>query len=178
MPGKYDAILPSLPSMPVENQSYQDKVEQVKAALTAGSDAGCTPTALDLAQLYAQLRATKDVLEDQVSAINLQLEAVTQLLVASQDAGEEGWGAYGVEDNAIRMADGSTIRVQFDITGQVKDKEAYRLWCLENGYGQKMQLWPTTTNAIVKERLMAGEPEPAGVQAFKRNKLVFVGAKA
>ena len=171
MPSKYDAILPGIATMPVVDQSYQDKVDAAKVKLQDLS-------AADLAAEYARMDAAKEDILVKLYAANLRIEAITQLLVASQDANGEGWGDYGVADNAIRLPSGATIRVQPEITGQVKDKEAYRLWCIKNGYETRLQLWPTTTNAIVKERLMAGEPEPDGVQAFRRNKLVFTEGKS
>lgn len=170
MPSKYDALFPALQLAPIADLTYQAKVDAAKAEVTATD-------APDLAAEFARLDKVKEDILAELYEANLRIEAITQLLIESQDANAEGWGDYGVAGNAIRLPSGATIRIQPEVTGQVKDKERFRLWCIANGYETKLQLWPTVTTAIVKERLMAGEPEPDGVEAFKRNKLVFTEAK-
>jgi hypothetical protein len=170
MPSKYDAVLPNLRPAPPADPSWQDRVERFKATIVERDSAS-------LAAEYVNLRAAKDDLDAEASVLNLRLEAYTQLLVASQDADADGWGRYGVAGNALRLASGDTIRVQREPYGQVRDKEAFRLWCVANGYERQLQLWPSTMNAIVKERLVAGDPEPDGVEAYARAKVVYVQAK-
>lgn len=116
--------------------------------------------------------------EDGIAALeklcNLRKEACVQLLVASQERGDEAWGKYGVKDNAMRLEGGETIRVQSEPYGQVKDKEAFRLWCIDNGYEKSLQLWPATMNAIAKERCVNGEPNPDGVEVFRKDIVKYV----
>jgi len=45
---------------------------------------------------------------------------------------------------------------------------------MENGYERQLQLHASTMNAIVKERLIAGEAEPDGCEAFARTKIVLM----
>lgn len=130
-----------------------------------------------LAAMYGLARAEKELKAAELAVINVKVAALEQLLAESQDQGAEGWGQYGVADNALRLPDGSTVRIQKEPYGKVVDKEAFRLWCIENGYGPQLMLWPSTTNLIVKERLLAGEPEPAGIEAFFLTKVVFTEGK-
>lgn len=162
-PGKYDTVLPGLPVLPPEDPKRQDKINQIKEKI--GYDA------LTLAQGYVKLRAEKDELAAELSDVQLSIDAYEQALAESQEAQGAGWGDYGAKDNMLRLATGESVRVQPEPCGQVKDKEAFRLWCIAAGYERQLQLWPSTMQSIVKERLLAGEPEPDGVEWFRRNKI-------
>lgn len=168
--GKYDAVLDGLAPMPVADQSYQDKVEKVKEQFTDR-----TPAVLALT--YAKWRAKKELIEARIYQANLMIEALVQLLEESQEAGAEGWGLYGVGDNALRLPTGETVYVRREPYGYVKDKDAFRDWCMANGYAGQLNLWPTTMSALVKERLLAGEAPPAGTDAFVKTKVVLASAK-
>lgn len=174
-PGTYDAILPDLKPRPIEDPGWQAKVDNEKARITT-EDSGPNNAPL-LVQHYALARAEKELKAAELAIINVRVAALEQLLTESQDHGDEGWGQYGVADNALRLPDGSTVRIQKEPYGKVVDKEAFRLWCIENGYGDQLMLWPSTTNLVVKERLLAGEPEPAGIEAFFLTKVVFSEGK-
>jgi hypothetical protein len=185
--GKYDKVLPGLPKPPVSDAPYQQRVQEYKDKVEDKS-----ATALGLA--YARLRsgASRWLAEDEAerlihnlgydglkaleSLVNLRIAAYEQLLAESQDEGADGWGTYGVKPNALRLASGDTIRVQREPYGKVMDKEKFRQWCVANGYERQLQLWPSTMNALVKERLLAGEEPPEGCEAFGVDKVVFVPA--
>jgi hypothetical protein len=165
--GKYDAVLPGLPKLPPSDLDRQEKIEQAKREIT-------NRDAVALADGYIKLRAVKDEYNEVLSTINLRIEAYEQLLAESQEAKAEGWGRYGVKENALRLPTGDTVRIQLEPYGKVVDKDTFREWCLEHGYGNQLQLWPSTMNAIVKERLLAGEPEPDGTEAYAYTKIVLV----
>jgi hypothetical protein len=187
--GKYDALVPNLPKLAPEDQGYQEKVNAVKDATRYRNDAtrladnyarlrlgdGPQPGSLETDQLVARLG--KRGIEALLYACNLRIAAHEQMLADSQSARADGWGKYGVKDNALRLSDGTTIRIDREPYGKVIDREAFRKWCIVNGYETKLQLWPSTMNAIVKERLLAGEPEPDGTEAYSMDKVVFVPAK-
>lgn len=195
--GKYDAILNTLKPVPPQDQPYQQRVDAVKETLAPLDTRDVAAEYVGLRKgrgrpvdlLFAKgLNVTreeeqrilvdalgKDGIEALLKVCNLRIEAATQLLIARQEAGVGGWGEYGVKDNALRMEDGGTIRVKSEPYPQVKDKEAYRLWCIANGYETQMQLWPTTTAAIAKERRLNGDPDPDGVEVFRKESLVYVG---
>ena len=200
--GKYEDCIDRLAPLAPE-PTYQAKVDEAKQKF-----AGLGAT--QLVDEYVMLRKDKEQLEAEVKAFNLRIEAVTQLLVLSQDKGEEAWGRYGVKPNALRMENGDTVRIKSEPYGQVKDKEAFRLWCIApaeicrtcggkaldeyhsddpdgsnekvhrfnpgGGLENQLQLWPSSMNAIVKERAAAGEAYPDGCEAFRKDTLVFVPA--
>lgn len=184
-PGKYDGILHKLPKLPVEltpgeTVGYQDKVEQVKDEIR--HDKGFDLTAVGLGKEYASLRAEKDEAKAQLSAVNLRLEAVTQMLIASQEqaAQEEvmdGWGQYGASVNSLRLVSGDVLRVQPEPYVIVEDRDTFRDWCIEKGMIRSLMLPWTTTNSLTKERLLNGEGEPPGTKAYIKTSIVFTAMK-
>lgn len=112
-----------------------------------------------LAESYMQLRAIKDIIATWQSSVQLLLDAYTELMVDQLEV--EGM-------SGLKLGDGRSITTYDEPVGVVKDKEAFRLWCIKNGYETKLQMWPSTMNSLVKERLMTGEEEPDGVEVFAR----------
>lgn len=163
--GKYAHIIDKLPRFLGTEPKYQEKVEAVKQAIVKeAKDAGSAVHAIGLSQDYERLRAEIDALEQQLSDSNLQLEAVSQLLV-------DHFEIEGVQ--SLRLEDGKSVGVQYEPYAQVKDREAFRLWCISMGLEKSMMLPWQTTNALTKERLLAGESEPDGVTAHAKTKIVL-----
>lgn len=169
-PGIYDAVLPGLPEREPEDPARQVKVSMAKEEIKNRD-----PEAM--AEQYVNLRKKADDLEDQLSVLNLLMEAYEQLLTASQKAKQPAWGRYGANPNALRLPDGNAVRIQPEPYANVKDKELFRQWCIRNGYENQLQLLWQTTNSITKERLIAGDPEPDGVQATVSFKVVWQKAQ-
>jgi hypothetical protein len=207
-PGTYDAVMPGLKPLPPDDAARQDRIERAKAEI---ADRG----AAALASAYVRLRKRKEEIAAALSALEIRINAHEQLLAASQESHAEGWGQFGVKDNALRLPGGETVRVHKEPYGKVVDKEAFRLWCMApadrcmtcggspdalghletdeqdeqrpferhafkpgGGYERQLQLWPSTMNGVVKERLLAGEEPPDGTEAFSYTKVVYVKAGA
>lgn len=166
MPSKYDKVLPGLPKAPVADQTYQDKVDEVKRKI--GPQKPET-----LARAYAALCLEDEKVKAAQYDVNLRFAALEQMIAASQDAKEDGWGKYGAAENMIRLENGGSIRVQVEPYGQVRDKEAFRQWCIANGYERQLQLWPSTMNTLCKERLLEAQPLPEGCDAFQKTKVIY-----
>lgn len=211
-PGKYDHLLPNLPKTHGTEAKYQDRVEAQKKELrkcqtckdlSAELQASCiacngngrrklTPELMGV--LFAQQRARKELVELTLSAVNCELEALTQMLIASQEQNESGWGAYGAADNALRLTSGDGLRTQPEIYPVVFDKNAFRDWLVgltvfenetdeyraarlasfaANPLTSKLTLPIKELNDMVKDRLLRGQPEPPGVKVYVRTKIVF-----
>lgn len=185
--GKYARIIPNLQPLPPEDPSFQAKIEEVKKTVTDRD-------AYSLAESYAifrkgsgpeltkdeitklLVRLGKDGIQALASRCEVYVRAYEQLLDDSQSQQADGWGKYGVKDNALRLPGGETIRIEKEPSGKVVDKEAFRLWCIENGYERQLQLHYQTMNTIIKERLLAGEAEPDGTEAYAYTKVKYVKA--
>jgi len=139
----------------------------------------------------------KEGLEEIVKEVNLRLEAVTQMMVDQ----------FEVEDTTSLTVEGvGNVRTQYEPYAKVEDKDKFRLWCINHcqtcgkpkdqhpvidqvegesvmvcrnaaTLENSLQLWPSTMNAITKERLLAGLPEPDGVTAFAKVKVVLTRGK-
>lgn len=155
--GKWAAFAGQLPNEPPEDAARQDRVNIRKSEILRESVVELT--ASQLARRYAQLRASEEVIEKQLKDVKFELEAITQLLISRYE--EEG-------TSSVRLDDGTAVSVIIEPKANVVDKEAFRLWCLEQGLERSLQLPWSTTNALTKERLQNGEPEPDGVKAFMK----------
>lgn len=189
--GKYAHITPKLPKLPLIEPARRDIVTAVKNEITQSSDVvvpidseakfielmaemeiclkqvltlektrtGGRRWASEFAKAYQELRALIDKIKDWQSNVQLLLDAYTELMIDQMDV-------EGVK--AVRLTDGSSVSTFEEPYAQVKDKEAFRQWCLKNGYANDLSLGWMKTNSIVKERLTLGQPEPEGVEIFSK----------
>lgn len=160
--GKYDEVVDKLPMLPAEEPAYQAKVEakqreifgEIGSALSSGS----------IAQLYATSRMEKEELEKKLYEVNLELNAITQMLV-------DRYEIDGI--NSLKLDSGETIRLQYEPYAVVEDREKVWQWCKDNGHEREMQLHWSTLNTITKDRLLQGQSEPDGVRAYVKVKPIF-----
>jgi hypothetical protein len=194
--GKYDSVVDKLPRLANLEPAQVDKIENVKHQILAGGDPDAIkdlPNAINrlttlfddvakgliaaahgkryaatLAAGYAKVRATQDVLKEMDSILTIIEEAY-------QSAGIEQFEVEGATSSLV-IPEG-TVRHAVEPYAQVEDREAYRLWCIANGYERSLALAWQTTNSVTKERLTAGLPVPDGVKAFQKHKFVFTPNK-
>jgi hypothetical protein len=158
--GKYSHLTPHLPKYQDPDISYQEKVNAVKAEILKDNP-DILPS--DLGRMFNELKTLEEQAEEQLKIIQLRKAAVEQLTV---DALEK------VGLTQIRLADGPSLTVQVEPYASVKDKAVFRKWVDDNNLSASLSLPWQTLNAIAKERLLAGEPEPDGVTIFAKSKLV------
>jgi len=157
MASRLAAMATRLPALPTADPTYQERVD-----LAMDDYAG--QTSPQLVAAYIDLRREKDALEEAERAVNLKLEALTQLIVLSFES-------HGV--SSLTLDSGETVRVQPEPYAQIEDRDLFRAWCMANGLERSLALPWTTANAITKERLLNGDTEPPGVRAYLRNKIVL-----
>lgn len=186
---KYASVLPRLEHEEIILDAYQEKVEAEKDVITDYGTVTHTPESLG--RLYRQARegagppATGQEIATLVERFGVEgleqlrylaqirVTALEQMLSRSYELEEPGWGLYGAQDNAVRLPSGHSISITPEINVKVENPDAFREWCIKNGLGHKLQLWPSTTAAITKERLVAGAKPPTGVVAKQRPKINF-----
>ncbi len=202
-PGKYDHLLPHLPKLPPSDLEYQMKVEDEKKRLrtclkcegrktrheVAGDETIAIPcdacagtgrrklNGQALAELYIVARADVETVAEAASRANLEMEAVSQLLIASQEAGDKDWGAFGASDRGLKLTNGDSIRTQPEIYPVPSDKAEFRKWCYDNGFTDKMELPVKPMTDEAKRRLLNGETEPKGLKIYVRTKIVYTPLK-
>lgn len=148
----------------------------------------------ELAKGYADVREEIRGIEAVLAEANLRLEAIEQLLI----------NQFEVEGvTSVSLADFGVVRTQYEPYAKVVDKEKFRQWCIDTCTmcGQPASRHPfvdtasgqmcerpitletslalpwASTNSIVKERLLAGESEPDGIQTSVTVKAVFTRQK-
>lgn len=145
-----------------EKITYVEKVEALRREIEA--DPEFQRHASELTRMYVDLRREADRLAEDLAECRLRLMAVSSMMVDQME----------VEDTtSITLRNGDQVRIQYEPHLVVVDKEAFRQWCLKNGFEQQMVLPWGTGNKLVKEMLVNGEAEPEGTGAFIQTKIVF-----
>lgn len=148
-----------LPRLPMGDPSL--KKERVEAAKETLLDVyGREPRTADLVSRYMELRDEKAKAEEVVKDINVDLDAV-QELIANQ------FEAEGVE--ALRTTEG-LLSMYVEPYTSVEDHDALREWCIKQGLERSLQLPWQTVNSLTKQLLEDGKPEPDGVTIFAKTK--------
>ena len=155
--GKYTVVSSNLPPLQPTDKSYQDKVEEHKATLST-----FTPKAI--LKLYVKQRKVRNKAKDNLGQANLELEAISQLLI-------EQFEAEGIESKKLET--GESLSVHPEPYPVINNNEVFRLWCVKEGLERLMKLPWQSTSAIVKERLLNGEAEPPGVTTYSKQKISF-----
>ncbi len=177
-PGKYDGKMHKLSKLvSSESPQYQDRVEQKKTELRA-TLADSETAAIDMAKLYRQLRKDQDRIKAELSACNLELEAVTQLLIDTQERAAKGWGEYGAAGNMMRLSTGDTLRVSSEPYTVAEDKDAIREYFMKNDMERLLSPPWQTLNSLNKDRLLNGEPELPGTKLYVKTGITFTEFKA
>jgi len=162
--GKYAKVTQKLTRVFDVEPDYQEKVDACKRELAEG--VGFEMSSAWLAQEYAATRDEKDAAEKVLSDVNLHLEALKQMIV-------ERFDADGIDK--LRTTDGQTVTVGVEPHAVIADPETFKEWCRRDpDLRNKMVLPFPTTNALVKERLLAGQPEPPGITTWARSKLTLL----
>jgi hypothetical protein len=192
--GKYAKIINQLPRLIGDDPKFQDKVTAVQHEMMTSdpqhepNDAVVeqliehierdimtinnlllkTPNGRQhgyvLARTYRLMRKMKEVFETQEKETNILIESVKDLCVTQFEM--EG-------TSLMRLDTGESVAVQYEPYAKVKDRDALRAWAMQSGLERSLMLPWQTLNALTKERLLKGEPEPAGVEAYASTKLVL-----
>lgn len=147
---KWTAFKTKLPRL-VPAVDWQTKVDQAKVSFKKADHRA-------LARRLRQVKAEKDELESQIKAINVVEEALSQLLL--------DWMEQNGTDK-ISLADG-TLYVRDEPYVRIADREALIQWLKKNKHEDLLSVHWQTLNALVKERMIAGQVNPAGCEVFMK----------
>lgn len=199
--GKYSHVIDKLPKLVGVEPERRDLVEAVKAEVLAPSIDGETLSreldiaramntiskhvqevmrllkrstvdrhwASEFARAYADARDLRDKIKEWESSANLLVEVFQMIMVDQME--QEGI-------TSMKLASGRPITTFEEPYAQVQDREAFRAYCeADPDLRRKMSLPWQTTNSLVKELLLAGEPEPPGVTCFAKTTVRLGGAE-
>lgn len=144
--GKWTAFKKVLPAVPVDG-AYQAKVDVVKAEFAD------KPLA-ELTKAYDEVNGHKAEAEKEIKEMNVQLEALEQLLVSRlEDLGL----------TSVRVDGGGSFLLTDEPYASVADRAKCREWFEEKDQRELLAPHPSTLKALIKSRLEAGEdPDVVG----------------
>ena len=192
--GKYAGIVDHLPQYPLVEPERKDVVDAVKEKILASTpdslrllavlDVDATLRDIDqgiqqinqylvlgtegkrwaaeFARLYAETRRIRARLAQMDAILSVTQEAHMVLMIEQMEV--EG-------TTSLRLADGQPISTYPEPYAQVVDRDAFNEWCVKQGLLRKMQLPWQTTNMLVKNMLVNGDPEPPGVSVTAKTKV-------
>lgn len=115
-----------------------------------------------LARAYADARFVLDAINEWKSSAQLLVDAYERMMTDQME----------LEDvKSIGLTSGASVSTYVEPYGKVIDPAAFRAWCVANGYESKLQLWPSTMNAIAKERTLTGVAPPDGVEVTAKTQV-------
>lgn len=185
--GKYDHVTPNLKKWDGIEPERRDIVEAVKVEILTSENSTEYPPELvqvnldeaedsiknvidllkttthgrrhasEFVRAYVACRGVKTKLQELLANVQLLLDAYEVLMIEHLQI--EG-------TKSMRLDSGASVSVSDQPSAQIQDKEQFRLWCVEQGLERLMHLHPSTAQSLMKERLLAGEPEPPGVEMY------------
>jgi len=162
---KKEVLNPSGPPdlMPIDGFTEQMDFIMLKLLDAAKREIGPNQYSAEFARVYAELRGAKDVVDRWLSSLNLLIEAYMVLMV-------ERFEVEGIK--GLRLENGQPVSTHPEPYAKVTDPKAFLEWCLANDdLKAKLTLHWQTINAIAKERLLAGEEDPPGVETTSLTKI-------
>lgn len=157
MPGKYDGVVEGLPRL---LESDIDKIRD----FAERSDKYRGMTATGIAAKWVEFRDEKDGMEDLLSETERELAVLRVLFIKAA-------AAEGID--GVKLASGRAVSHAVEPHATVEDPEKFRVWCIENDLERSLRLMPQTTEALTRERLLAGLAPPPGVKIWLRDKLTL-----
>jgi hypothetical protein len=154
--GKYSKLRGKLPAFENES-SYQAKVEEEKTLILDDADNNEDANVTRLSALFATVTEAKRAAEEKVSAYNVQLEALSQLIV-------DALTNQGIEK--VSLANGATVYLQDGTYPGIEDETKFYGWLHKQKMDNLLSLNYQTLKGIVNEYLQSGKPLPPGTRCF------------
>jgi hypothetical protein len=111
----------------------------------------------ELTRAFNSARNLKHGHEGVIKAINIELEALSQLLVEHLET---------ATISKLTLDTGETVFTQSEPYCSVEDEVLLRAWIENNGLEELLSINFRTLNALTKERLIDGKAPPSGVKVF------------
>jgi len=164
--GKYSILKGRLTKFSGE-PDYQERVnvekDRIREALT---ECGEKHNAKSFGRFLIQARIEKASLEAQIKEKNLTIAAMDQVLVELLEA--ETMTSFKLE-NAVSMS------IKDDVYCSVSDKPLFYDWIDKNGLEDMYTINYQTMSSMVKQRLIAGEEIPPGVETYFKQSISVRG---
>ena len=158
MASKYASLKGKVAAFEPEPE-FQKKVEAAKREIVGDSEA-TDANVSHLAMLFAQHQARKHDLEEQISDLNIGIEAISQLIVESLE---------GEDISSVKLDSGATVYLSYTPYPSVEDREKVMEWIKKNKMKSLLSVNYQTMKAMVSEQLAAGKPTIPGIKVFLKS---------
>lgn len=168
--GKYTHLRHQLPAFEQSAEAsglaaWFAKVNEWKQAFL-GTDSAENANAARLAAEYAKRDIAKKQLEAQISQLNIELKALS-------DLGVESLESDGMQK--IDLAAGGYVSISDKPRTSTEDKQKVLAWIKKNKMTDLLTMNYQTLSAMNNERLLAGRPVIPGTRIFMDTKLTVRG---
>jgi hypothetical protein len=140
--------------------NWQMKIDEQKLNLQANN----YKDKISLAKILQSARALKEEKEQEVSQLNVEIEAATQML--TELLTEEGI-------NSFETSDGWKFIGKVSVFVSISDegKAEFYQWLRKHDHGEMFSVNYMTASAMVKERIENGLEIPPGVKIFAKESI-------
>lgn len=156
MPSKYASLKKKLPAF-AEESAYQEKIDAAKREILGATENPEDANSSALAARLERIKARKDDLEAQLYDVNVEAEALSQLIVAAMESD-------GVEKFTLQS--GATVYVNYAPYPCVEDREKLFAWIKAQKMQKLLSVQYQTLRGMVNDMLVAGKPVMPGVNVF------------
>jgi len=168
--GKYTHLRHKLPAFEQSSEAsclaaWFAKVDDWKQGFLGTTEAANANAAF-LAREYAERDARKKELEAQISQLNIELKALS-------DMGVESLESDGIQK--IDLAAGGYVSISDKPRTSTEDKALVLKWIKKNKMQDLLTLSYQTLSAMNNERLLSGKPAIPGTKIFMDTKLTVRG---
>lgn len=163
MPGKYTKFRKKLKRFVNPDPSFQEKVRKAKVEILGeGVDLDEAAEAVNIVAMGAQLAdatRAKDHLEEEVSELNIKIEALKQILTAAMED----------EVEKFALADGGSVNLKDEVYVSISDKVKlfkYLKKVYKKDVIEMLTLHHQTLQSLGKAQLLAGKAQLPGTQIY------------
>jgi hypothetical protein len=160
--GKYSQLKGKIAQF-TQPDDWQQKIDKLKKELALGKK-----KTVELTGIFDVARQKKEALQEQISEVNTELEAVQQVLLAQLEEQD----ITSLKDTA-----GNTFFVKDDPYCSIEDRGLFNAWVKETGQEDLFSVNYQTVSAITKDALVNAKALPPGVRVFMKSSIQKRAAK-
>jgi hypothetical protein len=149
-PKKWAGLKGKFPKWQGDDKSFIEKVSNERKHLA-------TKKNVEIATIFRDLKERKNRLEEEEKKLNILIEACSSELADRFEA---------EETQSLKMQSGETFSLEEVPYAVITNREEANIWFIEQGMDEMRSVPWTSLNAVVKERLEASQPLPAGVDVY------------
>lgn len=159
--GRWSKLRHKLPAFEPE-PGWQEQVDAAKKKLMSGARNPEAASTARLGRVFATTKRRKQTLEHKIKRLNVELEALSQVLVEALE---------DQELTKVELRGGVTLYISDEPYVTVENKQKMFRWIKANRAIYLLSIHHGALNAFVKDRLAAGMGAPAGAKVYMKTSI-------